>query len=732
MSAAPEDDGIDLLGLLDIFLEQKLIIGAVTCLALAIGSAYVMMATPIYEANTLIQIEDTKGSPISALMGESANMFDIKSSAASEIEILRSRLVVGQAVENLKLDLDVTPKYLPVVGKWLARSASDPTGSDILGLKGYVSGNDSINVTQFDVVPELRNASFVVVLTTTGYELQTPEGTKLGQSVAKQRMDFVHMGYKGSLSIDNIQGKPGSEFFVTRRSHQAVTSQLQKRIDIKEKSRQSGILLVTLEGDDPKMIRNILNEVGQVFVKQNTERKSAEAEKSLTFLNAQLPDLKKQLDQSEDKFNEFRTNKGVFDITLDAQNFLTQSVDLKVKLAELQAKRKDLATRFTDQHPSMQAADSLIKETRAQIKSIEAKVKNLPKVEQDIIRLTRDVKVDNQLYTDLLNSYQQLRLVKEGKVGNVRIVDSAISSENQIKPQSSRILGISALLGLLAGLGLAFARNAMRPGIRNVDEIEQQLGLHVYASVPFSSNQALLNEDIKNKKPGNHLLASQQSNDPAIESLRSLRTSLQFAMLDAPNNIVLITGATPNIGKSFTAANFAAVIAVAGKRVLLIDADMRKGHIHTYFGKPRGLGLSELITGTETLATVVQKTLVPNMDFISTGSVPPNPAELLMSANTNDLLRHLSSLYDIVLIDSPPVLAVSDTAIFAPQAGTIFMVARSDITTLGELQEANKRLSQSGVFIKGVVFNGFDINKRGYGYGYQYNGYRYKYKAYNY
>ena len=158
-------------------------------------------------------------------------------------------------------------------------------------------------------------------------------------------------------------------------------------------------------------------------------------------------------------------------------------------------------------------------------------------------------------------------------------------------------MGISALLGLLAGLGLAYARNAMRPGIRNVDEIEQQLGLHVYASVPFSSNQALLNDNIKNKKPGNHLLASHQSNDPAIESLRSLRTSLQFAMLDAPNNIVLITGATPNIGKSFTAANFAAVIAVAGKRVVLIDADMRNPRQHTLFSVSNRLGLSETLAG---------------------------------------------------------------------------------------------------------------------------------------
>lgn len=732
MSITEDDDRIDLLGLLDIVLEQKKIIAAVTLAAMTLGSGYVMTAAPIFEANTLIQIEDSKGSPISALMGEAANMFDIKSSATAEIEILRSRLVVGQAVTYLKLDLDVTPKYLPIVGEWLSRYASEPTGHQYLGSQGYVSGNDEISVRLFDVEPQLLNTKFTLVLTTAGFDLFSADGNKLGASKPDEKLDFVHMGNKGSIIVGGIRGTVGSEFFITRRSHLAATEKLQSQIKIAEKGKQSGMLLASLEGEDPQLIGKILNEIGQIFVRQNTERKSAEAEKSLAFLNTQLPYLKKQLDDSENKFNEFRTRKGTFDITLEAQSLLKESVDLKIKLTELQAKRKDLATRFTDQHPNMQALDSVIKDNLSQIKTIEAKVKNLPTMEQDMIRLTRDVQVGNQLYTDLLNSYQQLRLVKEGKVGNVRIVDTAVAPENPVKPKPSLVLALAALLGLFAGLGLAFLRNAMRPGIRNVDEIEHQLGLHVYASVPFSANQAQLDQDIQNKKPGNHLLASHHINDPAIESLRSLRTSLQFAMLDAPNNIVLITGATPNLGKSFTSANFAAVIAVAGKRVLLIDADMRKGHINTYFGKQRGMGLSELITGTQTLDNVLQKTLLPNLDFISTGSLPPNPAELLMSSNTSDLLKYLSSLYDIVMIDSPPVLAVSDTAIFAPQAGTTFLVARSDVSTLGELQETTKRLSQSGVTVKGVIFNGLDLSKRRYGYGYKYNNYAYRYKQYNY
>jgi tyrosine-protein kinase Etk/Wzc len=165
---------------------------------------------------------------------------------------------------------------------------------------------------------------------------------------------------------------------------------------------------------------------------------------------------------------------------------------------------------------------------------------------------------------------------------------------------------------------------------------------------------------------------------------------------------------------------------------------MRKGHVHQFFGLERGLGLSELIAGTQSLTKVIHTAVAPGLDFLSTGTMPPNPAELLMSPSAQDLLKTLSAQYDIVLIDTPPVLAVSDTAILAPQAGTTFLVVRANVSSLGEVQESTKRLQQSGVTVKGVIFNGLDISKRrygygsGYGYGYKYKRYGYRYQSYNY
>ncbi|MGB4584764.1 MAG: polysaccharide biosynthesis tyrosine autokinase [Rhodoferax sp.] len=728
---APQDDedSINLLELLDVVLDQRWLIAGVTTLVLALGGAYAFMATPIFEANSLIQVEDSKGGSVNSLLGDMGSMFDIQSPATAEIEILRSRLVVGQAVSNLQLDLNVSPKYVPVVGRWLARRATEPSTPGFLGLGGYVSGTEALQVGYFKVPPALEGERFTVALTAQGYTLQSSDGDPMGTGRFGEPLAFQLDGASGELLLADAVGLPGAEFYLTRYSQLAETEQLQRALNITEQGKQSGVISVSLEGKDPALTARTLNEIGTLYVRQNVERKAAEAEKSISFLNTQLPQLRQELESSEGKFNQFRNQNGTFDLTTEAKALLDQAVTLRVKLVELQQKRKELESRFTAQHPSVQVIDGQIKDITAQIGSMEGKAKTFPNVEQDLLRLTRDVKVNNELYTGLLNSFQQLRLVKEGKVGNVRIVDVAAVPERPVKPQRKQVVAIAAVLGLLAGLGLAFLRNSLRPGIKNADDIEQHLGLPVFATVPHSKEQVALNADMAAQKPGVHLLASTHPEDPGIESLRSLRTALQFAMLDAPNKLVLISGATPAIGKSFTSANFAAVLGAGGKRVLLVDADMRKGHIHKFFGLSRGHGLSELIAGSQPLAQVLHQGVSAQVDLITTGTLPPNPAELLMSPTTVQLLQTLASQYDIVLIDTPPVLAVSDTQVLAPQVGTVFLVARAEVSTLGELQESAKRLKQSGVAVRGVIFNDVNTAKRRYGYG---TGYGYKYSRYRY
>ncbi len=725
--APSNDDEINLLELLDVVLDHRWLIALVTALAIVAGVAYALLSTPIYQANTLVQVEEKNALGGDGPLGDMANLFEIRSPASAEMQILRSRLVVGQTVENLHLDLDVTPKYLPLVGRWLARRAKEPSEPGFLGMGGYVSGNEALQVAEFTVPESLAGKRFRVRLTPQGYELLSPDGDVLGEGQVGQPLAYAAEGEQGRLLVAKAVGKPGAEFNLMRFFTLAVVEELQKKLNISEQGKQSGVISASLEGDDPREIAQVLNEIGSIYVRQNVERKSAEAEKSLSFLGTFLPELRRQLEESETKYNQFRNRNSTFDLGTEGKAVLEQSVQLQTKLLELQQKRKELRALYTAEHFSIRTLDAQIGSLNAELAQLNSRVKALPDVEQDLLRLTRDVKVNNELYVSLLNSAQQLRLVKEGKVGNVRIVDRAAVPKTPVKPQRSLVVALAAVLGLLAGLALAFLRNSLRPGLKDPAEIEQRTGLHVFASVPHSEAQLAQARGVAGKRPGSHVLAVAAPADPAVESLRSLRTALQFAMLDATSNVIVMTGPTPGLGKTFTSVNLAAVLGAAGKRVLLVDADLRKGHMNQYFGLRREKGLSEVVSGSVKLEDALHRQVAPGVDFLSTGVLPPNPAELLTTVATQALVRDAARDYDMVLIDTPPVLAASDTGILAPLAGAVFLVARADISTLGELQESAKRLRDTGVQPKGVIFNDLNMAKRRYGYGlgYKYGGYRY-------
>lgn len=724
-----EESSFNPIELLDLALEQKWVIAAVTAIGLAAGFVQSKLAVPIYEATTLMQIDDQGNSSLGPMFGG-----DGKNSTATEIEIMRSRSVIGQAVNNLVLDLSVQPKYLPVVGNWLSRISSQPSDPGFLGFNGYVHGNEKLEIGQLDLPPSFIGQSLVLRLTGKGYLLLREDGGQIGQGEIGKPLSFDYLGERGTLLVKSVIGRPGAEFIIKRESHLAVTQEIQNNLRVIEVRLGTGIITASLDDPDPAKAAKVLNEIAGIFVSNSTKRKAAEAEKSVEFLGELLPQLRKEVEANEDKLNKYRIERGIFELSDDAKDLMQQSAGQRIRLVELQQKRKELEKLYTDEHPAMQALENKIRELSGQIGKLESAAKNLPAVQQELLTLEREVKISDGIYTRLLETYHQLRLTKEGKLGNVRVIDPALKPQTSSKPNRPAMIGIGAAIGLALGLGLAFLRNYMRPGIQHADKLEHELGLNVFATVPFSPVQQVLAVAIKAKQAGQHLLALTKPDDPAVESLRSLRTALQFAMLDAPNNIVLLTSPTPGVGKSFTCANFATVLAAAGRRVLLIDADMRKGHMHNIFGQQRGLGLSELIAGSQTLQQVLRQNAAPGLDFISTGTLPPNPAELLMSPTTVELLKALSSQYDVVIMDSPPVLAVSDTAVLASQAGTVFLMARAEVTSLPEMQESIKRLEQSGASLRGAIFNGLDLSRRanryGYRYGYKYG--RYHYKTYDY
>jgi len=716
-------DETSFLELLDIVLDNRWLIAAVTVLGIAVGVAYALLATPIYRASTMVQVEESKGGA-GTLLGEAASLFDIRSPASAEMQILRSRLVIGQTVQNLGLDLEVKPRYLPVLGPWLARHASEPSDPGFLMLSGYVNGNESLRVDRFEVPEALEGERFRVRLTARGYELLSPDSQSLGAQSIGQPLAFSASGEQGLLLVTAAVGKPGAEFNLTRHVRLDVIEQLQKDLVITEEGKQSGVIRASLEGGDAREIARVLNEIGALYVRQNVERKVAEADKSLGFLSTFLPELRKQLEASETRLSQFRNRNSSFDLDTEGKLILEQAVKAQTNVLELQQKRKELRALYTAEHHTVRTIDAQIASLRGELDGLNGRVRKLPDVEQELLGLTRDVKVNNELYVKLLDNAQQLRLVKEGKVANVRIVDSAATPRKPAKPLRALCVLLATILGLLAGLALAFLRNSLRPGLKDPSEIEQRTGLHVFATVPHSDAQTKLLRETGKYTTRRPLLATAYPQDAAVESLRSFRTALQFTMLDSAVNIILISGPTPGVGKSFVSVNMAAVLGAANKKVLLVDADLRKGRLNHDIGVNRKEGLSEIICGTLQLDKALHREVAPNVDFLSTGMLPPNSAELLTKPSVQALLQQAARHYDWVIVDTPPVLAASDTAILAPMAGAVFLVARAEESTQGELQESAKRLLGAGVTVNGVIFNDIDTTRHRYG-GAKYGAYRY-------
>jgi len=490
----------------------------------------------------------------------------------------------------------------------------------------------------------------------------------------------------------------------------------------------SGVLEATLKGADPERLPVILNEIVNSYVRQNVEFRSAEAESTLKFLETQLPTLKTQLDTAEATFNNYRQSRGSVDLTLETKGVLDSIVDIEKETIKLQQQREELRQRFTSEHPSVMALDAQIERFKSKRSQFDRNVSGLPTTQQTILRLQRDVEVSNKLYTELLNSAQQLRVSKAGTVGDARVIDAAQVSIKPVSPKGALILAVSLLLGLLASIVLIWAIRSLRVMVEDPDKLEKQLGLPVYATIPHSKSEVTLAREIKTGKRKGELLAVDFPEDDAVESLRGLRTTIHFALLDADKGSILITGPSPGIGKSFISKNLGVVLAQSGKRVAIIDADLRKGHIHREFGMQREMGVSEFVSGDAKLVDILKQTEVPGLAVITTGQRPPNPSELLMHANFKEMLEQVGGLFDILIVDAPPILAVSDAAIIGRHTGATLMVARAGKHPIREIEQAVKRMAQSGVPVKGFVFNDIDTTRQRYRYGYSGYVYRYSYK----
>ncbi|EMQ0913029.1 MULTISPECIES: polysaccharide biosynthesis tyrosine autokinase [Raoultella] len=709
-ATSKDADEIDLGRLIGEFIDHRKLIISVTSLFTLVALIYAIFATPIYQADALIQVEQKQANAI--LSNLSQMLPDSQPQSAPEIALIRSRMILGKTVDDLNLQARVKQKYFPLLGRGFARLSGDKPGS--------------LSISRL-YIPENDNDTPEIILT-------VKEKNSFSISVG----DFIINGKVGelldergiSLKVDEISAKPGTEFSIVYVSRLKAITDLQDDIAVADQGKDTGMLTLSLTGDNPVLIERILNSISENYLAQNIARQAAQDAKSLEFLSKQLPEVRSDLDQAEDKLNQYRRKSDSVDLSLEAKAVLDQIVNVDNQLNELTFRESEISQLYTKEHPTYKALMEKRKTLQDEKSKLNKRVSAMPETQQEILRLSRDVESGRAVYMQLLNRQQELNIAKSSAIGNVRIIDNAVTQPKPIKPKKILIVLIGIILGVMTSAGVVLLRVFLRRGIETPEQLEE-LGINVYASIPIAEtfSKSVVQKKGWSKKSAEEIqgfLAVDNPADLAIEAIRGLRTSLHFAMMEARNNVLMISGASPNAGKTFVSSNLAAVISQTGKKVLFIDTDMRKGYTHKLFNENNTNGLSDILSGKVEINRALKKVVSGDFDFISRGMAPPNPAELLMHRRFGELLNWASENYDIVVLDTPPILAVTDAAIIGNYVGTTLLVARFELNTAKEIEVSVKRFEQAGVTVKGCILNGV-VKKASsyYGYGYSHYGYSY-------
>ncbi|CAO96370.1 polysaccharide biosynthesis tyrosine autokinase [Erwinia tasmaniensis] len=695
------------------FLDHRWIIVAVTLLFTLAGTLYSLFATPIYSADAMVQVEQKNANTV--LNDISQMMPNAQPASAAEVEIITSRMVLGKTVSDLGLDVLVQQDHFPLIGAGLSR---------ILGKKPQQIAVSRLKVPAIWSKHELS----VAVDGPDSYTV-----SKEGDELFKGKVGQFEQHGDITMLVSNIEADAGTRFTVSKLSVLQAIKIISGNLVVADLGKNTGVLGLTYSGEDPIQISRVLDQIVNNYLYQNVARKSEEAEKSIQFLAKQLPEVRGQLDQAEDKLNIFRRQHDSVDMSLEAKSALDSSVSIQTQLNELTFREAEVSQLFKKDHPTYRALLEKRQTLENEQGKLNGKISQMPQTQQEIVRLTRDVQAGQEIYMQLLSRQQELSISKASTVGDVRIIDHAETAATPVAPKKMLIAAASLIAGLVVSVGLVLLKALFHHGIDNPEQLEE-LGLSVYASVPLSEwqrkkdREALLKRKMSGKvDPYNRLLALGNPTDLSIEAIRSLRTSLHFAMMDAQNNILMITGASPGIGKTFICANLAMLVAKTGGKVLFIDGDMRRGYTHELLGAESKTGLSDILSGKLPFNSDLVQRGDYGFDFIARGQVPPNPSELLMNSRLQELVDWGSKNYDLVLIDTPPVLAVTDASIIGKLAGTSLMVVRFETNTVKEVEISYKRFIQNGIEIKGVILNAV-VRKaaNGYGYGYDYYDYNYQ------
>jgi tyrosine-protein kinase Etk/Wzc len=712
------DDEIDLAEIFHVLWARKLFIAAFMVGFVVIGFLYAKSQTPIFQSTALVQLEERSsggGLPaeLQALMGSGSG-----GRAATEIEILKSRSVASDAVHALGLHIDAAPRALPFLGNIFRHLGVPHFGTS--WLKAYSWQSETIEVGVLRVRSEWIGKEIVVVKTDErSFDVELPDGSSLSGQVGTP----VAGGDDFALRVDALTGPVGREYIASSRDPVLIATKLSKNLGVAEVGHQSSILRLTYRHPDRAMASGVLDAVMAAYVRQNIQRGAASAEKSLQFIQDRLPDAEAQVRAAQLALNSYQRSVSSVDLTFETQQVLSSAAEIETQLNDLKMQQAELALDVTPNHPSYKRLEENRVILEERLAAVREETQGLPEQQLEVFNLNRDLQVAQEIYQSLLQRRQELQVVRASTIGNIRVIDNALTERFAVAPRTKIIVMLAAVLGLITGVGAILVPRMLRRTVDGVEDLEN-LGLSVFASVGFSK----LADLSSNKNKTMSILAVDRPTDPSVEALRSLRTSMHFGMIDAKSQSLAITSPAPAVGKSFIAVNLAAVMAQAGTRVVVIDADLRRGVLRKYFNCPRDTdGLSEVLADDVKLEDVIRKGPVENLFYVTSGHYPPNPSELLMRPKFEQVIKQLSEQFDFVIVDAPPTLAVTDPVILSKYVGATMIAARHKVTAAPELEAAIRIFEAGGGKFIGAILNGYKAEASGKGGYYYYYNKRYAY-----
>jgi tyrosine-protein kinase Etk/Wzc len=776
-NSVPDNDEIDIKKVLFLILEHWYVFALSISFCLVVSYAYAWYTHPVYEMSTTVMVSDD-GNDISQSILDEVGVMGKKRNIENEIAILSSRSLMEKAIGTLELNIGyqvdlglrerVLYKNSPIQLDYVL--STDAPQSFI----GFVALEE--NGTSATLNWEWHTAN--------GDEKELEESVVFGEQFVN---DLGHFQLSKTSLFDAMATGDSAKslnYQIRYGSTELIATKYLKLLKVQEAREKASILRLTLENRSSKRGVDVLDAILNVYIQNNIEKKNQLASNSLKFIDGQLDVIVEDLRSLEGDIKRFKTSSGISDVSAEATFFLEQvggldkaiseiNVKLSIidylesyvssdkdlknaspsslgiddpllqrligQLSELASEREAMLQFTKEDNPLVDAINSKIEETKAslikniasirsglnaskneikiQLEEVEKRVRTLPKAEYELLALQRQYSIKESLYLLLLEKKSENAIMLASTVSDNVVIDPARSSDQPVDPKKSMIY----LLGLLAGIGCPSVYLLLAAVFDN--RIKDQSDIAQISSIPFLGIIPHHNET-------GYIVVADNSNSAIAESFRSIRTNISFMIREdelkptVSPKIIQLTSAMGSEGKSFCSINLAASLALGGAKTIVVGLDLRKPKLAEYFGLSNKIGASSVLAGINTEKEAIVPSGLENLDVMVAGPIPPNPAELLMGKRMSEMLESLTSKYDQVVLDTPPIGLVTDSLIISEHAATTIYVVRQNVTVTPSLDYINDLYKTGKVKSVSVLFNDVKKGRFGYGYGYGYgNGY---------